>query len=76
MNNDIDFLDIITLLSFVISVENLEQNLSQNDKQDLQNDLSEKADRILSEIHTHLEKQDRLLNEIMDKINNITSDFE
>lgn len=68
MNNDIDFLDIITLLSFVISVENLEQNLSQNDKQDLQNDLSEKADKILSEIHTHLEKQDKLLTEILNKL--------
>lgn len=68
MNDSLDFLDIITLLSFVISVENLEQNLSQNDKQDLQNDLSEKADRILSEIHTHLEKQDKLLNDIMEKL--------
>ena len=76
MNDNLDFLDIITLLSFVISVENLEQNLTQNDKQQLQNDLSEKADIILSEIHTHLEKQDKLLTEIMDKINNITSDFE
>lgn len=66
--NDLDFLDIITLLSFVISVENLEQNLSQNDKQDLQNDLSEKADRILTEIHTHLEKQDKLLTEILNKL--------
>lgn len=65
----LDFLDIITLLSFVISVENLEQNLDQNDKQQLQNDLSEKADRILSEIHTHLEQQDKLLNEIWSKLN-------
>ena len=68
-NNELDFLDIITLLSFVISVENLEENLSQNDKQDLQRDLSEKAEKILNEIHTHLEKQDKLLNEIWSKLN-------
>ena len=68
-NNELDFLDIITLLSFVLSVENLEQNLDQNDKQQLQNDLSEKADKILSEIHTHLEKQDKLLNQIWSKLN-------
>lgn len=49
-NVQFTFLDIITLLGFVISVENLNQNLSQNDKQDLQNDLSEKAERILDEI--------------------------
>ena len=69
MNDRLDFLDIITLLSFIISVENLEENLSQNDKQDLQRDLSEKAERILTEIHTHLESQDKKLNEIMEKLN-------
>lgn len=65
-NGQFDFLDIITMLGFVISVENLNENLSQNDKQDLQNDLSEKADRILKEIHTHLETQDEKLNIIME----------
>lgn len=71
MDNNVqfDFLDIITLLGFVISVENLNQNLSQNDKQDLQNDLSEKAERILNEIHTHLQDQDEKLNRIMEKLN-------
>jgi hypothetical protein len=64
-----DFLDIITLLSFIISIENLEENLSQSDKQDIQNDLSEKADKILNEIHTHLEKQDKLLNDIWERLN-------
>ena len=64
-----DFLDIITLLSFIISIENLEENLSQNDKQDLQNDLSEKADKILNEIHTHLESQDKLLKQIWERLN-------
>ena len=69
MNDNLDFLDIITLLSFVISVENLEQNLDQND-------LAESSERILTEIHGHLEKQDRLLTEILYKLDNITSDFE
>lgn len=69
MNDNLDFLDIITLLSFVISVENLEENLSQSDKQDIQHDLSEKADKILSEIHNHLEKQDKLLNDIWERLN-------
>lgn len=68
-NNELTFLDIITLLSFVISLENLEENLSQNDKQDLQRDLSEKAERILTEIHTHLEEQDKKINAIWEKLN-------
>lgn len=71
MNDDVQFgfLDIITLLGFVISVENLNQNLSQNDKQDLQNDLSEKSERILNEIHKHLQDQDEKLNRIMEILN-------
>ena len=71
MDNNVQFtfLDIITLLGFVISLENLNQNLSQNDKQDLQNDLSEKAERILNEIHTHLQDQDEKLNRIMERLN-------
>ena len=69
MNDGLDFLDIITLLSFVISLENLEENLSQNDKQDLQRDLSENAERILTEIHTHLEEQDKKINAIWEKLN-------
>lgn len=71
MNDNVQFtfLDIITLLGFVISLENLNQNLSQNDKQDLQNDLSEKAERILNEIHTHLQDQDEKLNRIMEILN-------
>lgn len=68
-DNELTFLDIITLLSFVISVENLEENLSQNDKQDLQRDLSEKAEKILNEIHSHLEAQDKKIELIWSKLN-------
>lgn len=67
--DNITFLDLITLISFVIGVENLESNMNQSDKQDLQRDLSEKADIILGEIHKHLEEQDKLLKEIMEKLN-------
>ena len=68
-SDNLDFLDIITVLGFVISVENLNQNLSQNDKADLQNDLTEKSDKILQEIHSHLELQDKKLEWIMEKLN-------
>lgn len=68
-NGNYTFLDIITLLGFIVSLENLDQNLSQNDKQDLQKDLSEKADIILTEIHSHLETQDKKLDMIWSKLN-------
>ena len=58
------FLDLLSIASFLVGVENLDMNLTQNDKQDLQNDLAEKAELLLNEIHGHLEKQDRILMKI------------
>ena len=68
MNKEIDFLDMITLASFVIALQNLDENITQSDKADLQEDLSRKTDRLLDEIHAHLEKQDQLLHEILEEI--------
>ena len=68
-NGELCFLDIIALVSFVIGVENLQENLTQSDKQDLQRDLSEKSDVILAEIHKHLEEQDKKLEEIRRLLN-------
>ena len=59
------FLDIISLISFFIGLANLEENLTQGDKQDLQKDLTSKADLLLKEIHNHLEQQDRKLDSIL-----------
>ena len=68
-NGEWTFLDIISIASFFVGMENLDMNLTQDDKQDLQRDLSEKSDVILSEIHKHLEEQDKLLKEIWSKLN-------
>lgn len=68
-NGELCFLDIIAIASFIIGLENLDMNLTQDDKQDLQRDLSEKSDVILSEIHKHLEEQDKKLEEIRRLLN-------
>lgn len=64
-NRQLTWLDLLNVLSFLIGVENLESNLTQNDKADLQKSLSENAERLLKEIHAHLEKQDAKIDEIM-----------
>ena len=69
-NNQLTFLDIISIMSFCISLINLDENLSQGDKQDLQNDLAEKMKIILQEIHGHLEKQDIKIDKILEEISN------
>lgn len=66
--NTLDFIDVLSIASFVIGLMNLDENLTQGDKQDLQQELADKADNILAEIHKHLEKQDRKIDRIIEKL--------
>ena len=62
------FFDLLNVLSLIIGIENLNANLTQNDKQDLQHDLSENVDRLLTEIHGHLEQQDTKIDKIIKRL--------
>ena len=68
MNKQLTFLDILNIASFLIGIENLEMNLDQNDKQDLQQNLSEATDKLLAEVHAHLEAQDKKIDEILKRL--------
>ena len=65
-NGQFTFLDTISLISFLIGVMNLNENLTQSDKQDLVQELNKKAEQLLTEIHTHLENQDKKLDKILE----------
>ena len=67
---ELTFLDMIAILSFVVGLVNLDENLTQSDKADLQEELSQKADMLLQEIHGHLERQDALLTQILEELKN------
>lgn len=67
-NSQLEFMDILSIMSFVISLKNLDENLSQNDKQDLQKNLSDNTHLLLKEIHAHLEEQDKKINEILEEL--------
>ena len=68
----LSYIDILSIASFVIGLMNLEENLTQSDKQELQKDLSAKTDLLLAEIHAHLKKQDKQIEEILKCINSMT----
>lgn len=69
-NGEFTFIDIISLVSLAIGLENLNENLTQGDKQDLQDSLTKNMDRVLNEIHTHLEEQDKKIDKILEVIKN------
>lgn len=71
----LEFLDILSILSFLISVKNLDLNVSQEDIAKQANTLSEQADKrtqkVLEEIHGHLSVQDTKLNIILEQLEEI-----
>lgn len=62
-----DFMDILNIASFLLSVQNLESNLDQD-----------KADKLLKgavgDIHKHLEMQDKKLDMIIKRLEDIEND--
>ena len=68
-NGQFTFLDTINLISFMIGVMNLNENLTQGDKQDLLETFSQKADDLLNEIHSHLKEQDIKIDRILEELN-------
>lgn len=69
-NGQFTFLDIVSVLSFFIGLENLDANLTQSDKQELQHDLIEITNKLLTEIHSHLQDQDDKLDKLLERLNN------
>ena len=70
-NGQLDFLDLLSIMSFVIAVENLEENVTQSDKQELLQEFNDKATLLLNEIHAHLEEQDVRLSAIEETLKEI-----
>ena len=62
---ELTFLDIVALMSFFVALQNLDMNLTQTDKQELQQDLANKTDQLLQEVHQHLEAQDQKIDQIL-----------
>lgn len=60
-NKQIDILDLLNVLSFIIGVKNLNENLSQNTAGDL-------LSAAVKEIHDHLSEQDRKIDLILEKL--------
>lgn len=68
-NGEFTFLDMLSIMSFLIATMNLQENLTQTDKQELADELSQKTDTLLKEIHSHLQEQDNKIDKILEVIN-------
>lgn len=68
-NGEFTFLDMITIISFFIGIQNLDLNITQDDFQkataDLDKHVNEGINQVLSEIHSHLKRQDEKIETIL-----------
>lgn len=63
--NSISFLDAISIASFLIGLENLDMNITQEDVQGSEMRLYSALSKEVSDIHKHLEAQDKKLDNIL-----------
>ena len=64
-NGEFTFIDFLAIAGLYIGMQNLDLNLTQDDKQDLLNNLADKTEKLLHEIHSHLHQQDGKLDAIL-----------
>ena len=64
-SNNLDFLDIINIVSFAIAIANYNENLNQSDKQELIHKLDKQTSELLSQLNAHLERQDENIDKLL-----------
>ena len=67
-STQIDFLDTISLISFLVGIQNLDMNITQEDMQNNTERLDSALRENVREIHTHLEMQDKKIDEILRRL--------
>ena len=64
-NGEYTFLDILSILSFFLAIQNYDLNVDQNYMQDVQQKFNTQISTAVDEIHKHLQMQDDKIDEIL-----------
>ena len=68
-NGQLTAIDVLSILSFIVGLQNLDLNIDQNDMDAQTRDIDERASRLVSdalnEIHEHLQKQDEKIDRLL-----------
>ena len=63
---DDNFLDTLSVVSFIIGVMNYQENLTQSDKADLVQQFNQKIEELLQRLEKDIDEQNEMLEEILD----------
>ena len=69
-NGELTFLDIISIISFCVGLQNLELNITEQDITNQTQELDERLRNVVDDIHRHLKQQDEKIDTILEVINN------
>ena len=70
-DGELTFIDLLSLLSFAVGLQNLEINISQSDLQATAEHLNNALKTEVEDIHKHLIEQDKMLQKILFKENSL-----
>lgn len=66
-----DFIDAISLISFMVGIANYDENLSQSDKDDLMKSLDEKTNEMLTRLKKDIDNQNEMIKDITNRLDRI-----
>lgn len=66
-----DFIDAISLISFMVGIANYDENLSQSDKDDLMKSLDEKTNEMLTRLEKDIDNQNKMIKDITNRLDRI-----
>lgn len=67
-NGELTFLDMISIISFCVGLQNLDLNLAQEDLDKQTQELDKRLHHVIDDIHRHLSVQDTKLNLILNRL--------
>lgn len=67
-NNQLGFVDIISILSFAIAIENLSENRIQSEQNDVQKANDKQAHAMMKELKQMFQEQNEMLSEILNRL--------
>jgi len=73
-NGELTFLDIISIISFCVGLQNLDLNITEQDITNQTQELDARLRDVVDDIHNHLSVQDTKLNVILNRLEAMSND--
>lgn len=73
-DGELTFIDLLSIISFCVGLQNLDLNLAQEDLDKQTQELDKRLHNVIDDIHRHLSVQDTKLNLILNRLEVIGND--